>query len=802
MPDQQQQPQQQQQASFESQFADLAFTYLRDKAPKLMDFARGFQVLDKNEDETRAAGAFGFMVGKSWYIAPVFFMNGELKGHELLYIQDQDSFVPMAENWVNYLINRRPAVLGEVGNNQEVMQGMIRPDISVFSRSPLTFGKSGSMTTGYFVRGEPFEIRPFVRAFQRSVEDEAFSKSAAALDLREALKFIGEHGADVLLKTAQTDPVFAASLMEHYDPRDLIAAVNIPKSAAVLDGSAGDSEEIKDSKRPRTVNKSPAAITEGGSLEIIRGDDGGVLNLGSMPDEDRERLVSDGILIKDNRTGVSKVYNLDIPSTFTGPDGSGLYEVFVKPGKFERMLVIEGPKTIGKGATNTLVLVRVDEGGKVVLTTTKAVVVRKKLESTDWKKFWDALPEASSMTTDESYVLVNDNGEGTIPFTLKKREEQDGVTTWWVYPRTYTRDFGNAFSGAGASDHGTCCSYPEREHSKYPFVDHTFPSQDLNKPTHSVPAPTGADDNYDYEKANVRQLAISKKVNGFKIIGATLMAGDTVKALKVDAESNFGVVPGTLYDVQFSMFKEAGLEDLKIFGSGDSFEIQHTQEPAGHRLSKQAALLRLMQHYGVHHKEASVILDQVAAKGVQQYLLKRADRANMVGNSIMAPAMSILDNTQTWDASVGSPVQYDQQVNQRVQPLMYSDRSMYNPDTRLDRTSLMAAGHAAQTHRKDVFDTTTLAGLIKTMNSSDMTDKFLSDLMVGEDRIGRLLFMFYWHNDKVQDRYGKEEMSELESALRNTFKAVGDLILFLKKKSIEPDMAVRGSDVDLKPLTS
>ena len=88
------------------------------------------------------------------------------------------------------------------------------------------------------------------------------------------------------------------------------------------------------------------------------------------------------------------------------------------------------------------------------------------------------------------------------------------------------------------------------------------------------------------------------------------------------------------------------------------------------------------------------------------------------------------------------------------------------------------------------------------MNSSDMTDKFLSDLMVGEDRIGRLLFMFYWHNDKFQDRYGKEEMSELESALRNTFKAVGDLILFLKKKSIEPDMAVRGSDVDLKPLTS
>lgn len=72
-----------------------------------------FQVIDKNEDDTKAASVFGFKVGKQWFYAPVFFMNGELKGYELLYMKNQDTFVPLQENWVNYLINRKPVELGE-----------------------------------------------------------------------------------------------------------------------------------------------------------------------------------------------------------------------------------------------------------------------------------------------------------------------------------------------------------------------------------------------------------------------------------------------------------------------------------------------------------------------------------------------------------------------------------------------------------------------------------------------------------------------------------------------------------------
>ncbi len=85
---------------FEKSFADLAYSYINQNAPKLLDFMVGFQVLDHNEDESKAVGVFGFSVGgkkKEMFYAPVFFLNGKLKGQELLYNGTADLFMPMEE---------------------------------------------------------------------------------------------------------------------------------------------------------------------------------------------------------------------------------------------------------------------------------------------------------------------------------------------------------------------------------------------------------------------------------------------------------------------------------------------------------------------------------------------------------------------------------------------------------------------------------------------------------------------------------------------------------------------------------
>jgi hypothetical protein len=48
-----------------------------------------------------------------------------------------------------------------------------------------------------------------------------------------------------------------------------------------------------------------------------------------------------------------------------------------------------------------------------------------------------------------------------------------------------------------------------------------------------------------------------------------------------------------------------------------------------------------------------------------------------------------------------------------------------------------------------------------------------------------MLFLFYWHQEEFEDRYGKSDLPELEDSLRNSFEALGDLSLFLKEKTID-----------------
>jgi len=73
----------------------------------------------------------------------------------------------------------------------------------------------------------------------------------------------------------------------------------------------------------------------------------------------------------------------------------------------------------------------------------------------------------------------------------------------------------------------------------------------------------------------------------------------------------------------------------------------------------------------------------------------------------------------------------------------------------------------------------------------------LKDVILGNDRIGRILFLYYWHNDRFSERYGDKDLVELEDLLRETFKSVGDLVLFLKQKSIEPEAVATDATVSL-----
>ena len=86
--------------NFEQSFASLGYNFLSEKAPRLLEHLLGFQLLDRNDDMSRAVGVYGFQADTKRMYMPLFFLNGELRGQELLYVQNrgEGQFVPMKEN--------------------------------------------------------------------------------------------------------------------------------------------------------------------------------------------------------------------------------------------------------------------------------------------------------------------------------------------------------------------------------------------------------------------------------------------------------------------------------------------------------------------------------------------------------------------------------------------------------------------------------------------------------------------------------------------------------------------------------
>lgn len=93
-------------ADIEKAFADMASGFVENKLPALMqgDHNIGFEIVKKNDDNTRMLGVFAFRVDKSLLFAPIFFLHGEIKG-PLLYRCDTKSFVPATKEWASFLLS-------------------------------------------------------------------------------------------------------------------------------------------------------------------------------------------------------------------------------------------------------------------------------------------------------------------------------------------------------------------------------------------------------------------------------------------------------------------------------------------------------------------------------------------------------------------------------------------------------------------------------------------------------------------------------------------------------------------------
>jgi len=208
-----------------------------------------------------------------------------------------------------------------------------------------------------------------------------------------------------------------------------------------------------------------------------------------------------------------------------------------------------------------------------------------------------------------------------------------------------------------------------------------------------------------------------------------------------------------------SAIMTAGYTPVKVASDGHRYVVSSTKGE-DINLTYPMAMQTLVRKYNLRCKQASDILKDanhpkrtVSHKGLTFYVATAADDYEFHGD----------DHTITKESISAS---------------------------NLDDRAIQSISEAATKGTKEVLDTKILAEMAKSGYPLDRVKENINTLVKAIDRLGRTLFMFYWHNDAFEDRYGKQNMESIEDSLRDNLRNLGDLVIYLKEKTTTADEAV------------
>jgi len=826
--------------SFEQAFSNLAHAYLRETAPSLLEHEVGFQLVDRNQDNSKAVGIIAFKVGEQWVYAPSFWLNGDLKGNELLYLKNQDLFVPLKENWLNYLTNRKPDMLGEGVDRNTSQLGVMRPDLNRLRYSPDKFAAARPSLDEM--------IKAAMPAFAHVVATAPaeWSKFAGLADLPTFLQDCDLDTLDFLVKAAQKHPVIAKCFEQFHGPLDEALRPAIKTAGQRL---RMHSTVLNDKPLPKLASRYPRRFggsvfdeapakhpIKTGALKVLTHENTHQDEPpGGLDEEDQEKLLRDGLLIQDNRDDdeVAVAYNTQVESRLKNPTEPGLYMVLAKDGEFKRCFV--GKHPVGADGRVNGVLVVALEGDKNWLLCHPShvwvaadyipgaddVANQDELQLNSW---WEGLPEATTLPAGGRHILVGPGGECTCPVKREKEHgSEQGTTVYEVDCDTYmTHRYAENMLGP---DDDRMFEHNLREYDSFRDgcrvhlngKQGTTLRSDLGdiyvpagfKILRVEPDESDADGNSNSDDpvgvsvgrsktqplrpGNVldRHLGVVTKWDG--------QHHQKTDPTNTDSTEKQSWTLGTPKDAE--RWVKQNTDRLAIWSDGNEAEVNRVRMPL------KAAFVHLVRDHGFREKTARELLKTSHWKPKAHYevvypqWVKQA-RSPYLRDSAVGAGAFIEPEEGGSDPFFGSrvPTRHFGEEEYVIPGLEGSqDPEVYNPNPDRDRTPMdlaNVAARASQSGQREVFDTAMISQMLKAVRDDTMIDRYLGDLTKGLDRLGRILFTFYWHGDDLAERYGKEDLPELEDSLRNAFEQVGDVLLFLRQKTVEPYPEEIGFDIN------
>lgn len=703
-------------ATFEVKFSKLVDSALREKVPALMDYYIGFQIIDKNEEDTRAVGVSVFVVNNVWAYMPVFFINGALKGTDLLYVKQNDVFVPARDNWIASFKEQGAAAIGEAK--------------AIADKASENIDEQGFDLQD----SEPEQIKIASESLKKEFETivDTFNLQKVSfsipdkISLPEGLAALGPKAQVAFANTFMSSPEFANSVLQFHDVADILQFTEMFKKAA--------EEKTKDKEQT--------------TVEIIA--DLGDEKAKSLSESEKKQLIRNGFFVKDERTNFSKVFNTRIdPGVLANPTYSGIYDILMRDGGFKPTLILfpSGDSVDGtgcgiehadyprRGVTHkNAYIISLDNSdyftsdisnkmfvkapsaetlGKMVgknagvPTTTDSVINRLRREASDAKKHDGPFATNSKDKSGPRSILEGGPGRCLLVQGMGKCIE--------VY-MPYTKEFANDTLSLGE-----------------------YSIKFTNKPGNLVKI-----NNTVYCPSNARMLF----------------------ELTWDKRKELGAL-GNLSTITSEMINKGSLRFLKVRSQNNTADITVDDTATG-TIDKLAAVKFLSEKVGLYAGQAQQLLKEAsrASSNTVEYFVKIAAPYDVSAYEGSAPFMG------------GPSAKKETAVDES--DVEVGGKAQTNPDPKViaDR-----ANRAAQAGIKEVFDTSVIKSLVDVADLSELRQDYLKDMIIGLDRVGRMLFLFYWHSEDFEDRYGKEDMDKLEDSLKKVFVSLGDLVLFLKEKT-------------------
>lgn len=524
------------------------------------------------------------------------------------------------------------------------------------------------------------------------------------------------------------------------------------------------------------------------SVQVLTSDD----YLGNLSDKEKGRVFSDGYVVIDKRKKEQKSeFGIEkFEEKFTNPISSGFYPYVTSSGAIRYGIILVSPVSFDPYFNNDeSLLVNMDSGftygAPLNNIFTKGQIVIKDLENalSGFKE-----PAEVKPSYDDTFILVNNELKASRPFRVAANFKDDEGLRRIIIESVNLTD--------------RCEVSPDRpkkwtnsyfkDKNEHPFTTKRFTLVMTKKAGGNLSVDSGG---IVYVPKGYKLLPI--KTNHYDCCGSVTSAEGSEssyeerKAQRDKAKQKFEEgKPGTRSAVLGALTSNK-VYPMTVTSNGSEYFIN----VAGIKKKYETpikAKIAMITTLGLEEKQASDIMSKVENQISQTGYIKMA----AIGDQSFAPwdpsSYANEFGTPTYDG-IGNVQTMTSGDSYTADPTRKGLASM--PDIEGRDAAIQQANQLAESGQKEVFDTHSIATLARYVSPETKVSDYMPDFISCLDKLGRMLFLVYWETDKFEQMYGRSELPEMTELLSNVFRNLGDLIIFLKRKS--PELSINMTETDV-----